>query len=77
MVELGRLCAQAQLDIPKALPVRELRKRHDAKLLGAGEVFDVVVGAPTSNDSVKALPRQEVHDLCEEGLAEVHALLRE
>ena len=63
------------LDTPKALPIRELGEGHDAKLHGAGEVFDIAVGAATGDDPVKTLPRQEVHDLCEKCLAEVHALL--
>ena len=56
VVELGPMRAQAQLDIPKALPIRELGEGHDAKLLGAGEVFDVAVGAATGDDPVKTLP---------------------
>ena len=59
------------------VPIRELREGHDAKLLGAREMFYVVVTVATGNDSVKALPWQEVHDLCEERLAEVHALFQE
>lgn len=71
------MCAKAQLDIAKALTVRELREGHDAKLLGAGEVLCVAIPVVTVNDSVKSLPRQEVQNLGEESLAEVHALLRE
>ncbi len=75
-IDIGGLCAQVQLDIRKALPIRELRERHDAKLLGAREILYVMITVATGNDAVKALPRQEVHDLYEDSLAEVHALLQ-
>ena len=68
---------KAQLNIAKTLPVRALGEGLHAKLLGTAEMFDVAVAVAPGTDSMKALPRQEVHDLCEERRAEVHARLRE
>ena len=59
MIALGGLCAEAQLNVAQTLPIRELSEGHHAKLLGAGEVFDVVIAVATGNDSMKALPREE------------------
>ena len=67
----------AKMRIPKPLPVRELREGHDAKLPGAGEVLHVVISVTTGNDSVKALRGQEVHNVYEDSLAQVLALLQE
>jgi hypothetical protein len=37
VIELGTLCAQAHLDVPKALPVGQLRECHAQELVQAGE----------------------------------------
>ena len=74
---IKRIDATGQIGAEGLVPIRELREGHDAKLLGVGEVLDVVVTLVTGTDSMQALLRQEVHDLCEERLVEVHALLHE
>ena len=55
----------------------QLGEGHDAKPLGTGEAPRVAIAVAPGTDSMKALPRQEVHELCEERRAEVHARLRE
>src|ERR1019366_8394921 len=37
VIELGTLCAQAYLDVPKALPIGQLRERHAQELVQAGK----------------------------------------
>ena len=72
-----RIDATGQIGAEGLVPIRVLREGHDAKLLGVGEVLDVVVTLVTGSDSMNELPGQEVHDLCEERLVEVHALLHQ
>src|SRR5674476_1056178 len=72
VVKLAGLSRQAYFDIAQALAVGQLREGHDAKLLGATEAARPVIAAVTIDDAMEGLPRQEVHDLREQGLAEVH-----
>jgi len=72
VVELARLSGQTDLDIAQALAVGKLRKGHDAKLLGATEASYPVIAAVAIHDAMEGLPRQEVHDLREQRLAEIH-----
>src|SRR5208282_1328149 len=72
VVELAGLSRQTHFDIAQALAVGQLREGHDAKLLGATEAARPVIAAVTINDAMEGLPRQEVHDLRKQGLAEVH-----
>ncbi len=45
---------------------------NDAKLLGAAETARPVIAIVSLDDAMESLPRKEVHDLREQGLAEVH-----
>src|SRR5262249_61463089 len=72
MIELAGLSPQTDLDIAQALAVGQLRESHDAKLLGATETARPVITAVTIYDAMESLPWQEIHDLREQGLAEVH-----
>ena len=72
MVKLAGLSCQTHFDIAQALAVGQLREGHDAKLLGATEATRPVVAAVSIDDAVESLPRQKVHGLCEQGLAEIH-----
>jgi hypothetical protein len=51
--------------------VGQLRKGHDAKLLGATEATRPAVAAVSIDDAMEGLPRQKVHGLREQGLAEI------
>src|SRR5271168_3181551 len=72
VVKLAGLSRQTHFDIAQALAVGQLREGHDAKLLGATEAARPVIAAVSIDDAVEGLPRQEVHGLREQGLAEVH-----
>ena len=72
MVKLTRLSGQTHFDIAQALAVGQLREGHDAKLLGATQAARPVIAAVSIDDAMEGLPRQEVHGLREQGLAEVH-----
>jgi hypothetical protein len=54
-----------------------LGKRHDAKLLGAIHASDAGVAAMVIDDAAEAPPRNEIHDLREERLTDIHAYLPE
>jgi hypothetical protein len=49
-----------------------LRKRHGAKLLGAGESAHTIVAIVTIHNAMKCLPRQKIHELSKESFACVH-----
>jgi len=72
VVKLAGLSRQTHFDIAQALAVGQLREGHDAKLLGATEAARPVIAAVPIDDTMEGLPRQEVHGLREQGLAEVH-----
>src|SRR5450756_2541700 len=72
VVKLAGLSRQTHFDIAQAFAVGQLREGHDAKLLGATEAARPVIAAVTIDDAMEGLPRKEVHDLREQGLAEVH-----
>src|SRR5271169_3528182 len=72
VVKLAGLCRQTYFDIAQALAVGQLREGHDAKLFGATEATRPVIAAVTIDDTMEGLPRKEVHDLREQGLADVH-----
>ena len=72
VVKLAGLSRQTHFDIAQALAVGQLREGHDAKLLGATQAARPVIAAVSIDDAMEGLPRQEVHDLREQGLAEVH-----
>ena len=76
VVELGRLRREAHLDVAQALAIGQLGEGHATQLLGARQRAYAVIAAVTGHNAMKGLPRQEVHDLREQGLANVHASLR-
>src|SRR5271156_1715257 len=57
---------------PDLRPHSVLGSAVDAKLLGATEAARPVIAAVSIDDAMEGLPRQEVHGLREQGLAEVH-----
>jgi hypothetical protein len=72
VVELAGVSCQTDLDVAQALAVGQLRKGHDAKLLGATETARPVIAAVAIHDAMEVFPRQKIHDLREQGLADVH-----
>ena len=46
--------------------IGQLRKRHGAKLLGAGVSAHTTVAIVTIHDTMKCLPRQNIHELSKE-----------
>ena len=75
-VQLGRVRRQTGLDVAQALAPGQLRERHGAELLGAGQRAHAGVAAMALHDAREAGPRHELHDLSEQGLADVHAHLQ-
>jgi len=61
--ELGRPGPKTPLDIPQALAVGELRKRHAQKLIEVTEPTNVEIAAILRHQSAKRVPRREFHDL--------------
>src|SRR6266850_3955736 len=72
VVELGALGAQTRFDVAQALAIRQLRKRHTAKLIRATEMTHAPIATVTLDDTPKALPRQMLHELREHQFADVH-----
>ena len=72
VVKLAGLSCQTHFDIAQTFAVGQLREGHNAKLLGATEAARPVIAVVSMDDAMEGLPRQEVHGLREQGLAEVH-----
>ncbi len=71
-VELARVGPQSDFDVAQALAPSQLGKGHDAKLLGAAQATHARIAAIASHDSRKACPWNELHDLREQSLADIH-----
>jgi hypothetical protein len=76
VIALGGLRRQAHLDIAQTFAVGQLSKRHCAKLIGTVQRLHVTVAAMSRHDSGKRAPRQKIHQLREQRLANVHRRLR-
>ena len=76
VVELRRLRRETDLDVAEALAVSQLGEGHHAKLIGACHALHIAIAVVAIDDAMKGLPRQEVHELSEQRLAEVHRQLR-
>jgi hypothetical protein len=63
---------QTDFDVAETLSIGQLRKRHGAKLLGAGESAHTIVAIVTIHNAMKCLPRQKIHELSKESFACVH-----
>jgi len=74
-VEFRRLHRQAGLDVAQGLPVRQLRESHHPVMLGAGQRPYPMVPAVARDDPPERRPRQKIHELGEQGLADVHGRL--
>ena len=71
-VQLAGVGAQRHFDVAKALAPGQLGKGHNAKLLGASQAANARVAAVALNDSRKACPWNEFHDMSKQGLADIH-----
>ena len=71
-VQLAGVGTQRYLDVAQALAPSQLGKGHDAKLLGARQTTHTRVATVAGNDSRKACPWHELHDLSKQGLADIH-----
>ena len=71
-VQLGGVGRQADLDVAQALAPSQLREGHCAELLGARQGAHARVASIPMHDASKARPRHELHDLGEQGLANIH-----
>jgi hypothetical protein len=72
MIELGLCGTKTSLDIPKALPVRELGESHAKILIPAGKGLDLVMPVVTIDALVKLVHRQTIHQLRENRLPRIH-----
>jgi hypothetical protein len=72
VIELGRLRIQTDFEVAEAFSIGQLRKRHGAKLLGAGERAHTIVAIVTIHNAMKCLPRQKIHELSKESFVCVH-----
>lgn len=72
MVELSPCCVEAGLDIPEALPVGQLGKRHAIVLIEAAETPDTSIPFVLVDALLKLIEREEFHDLGENCFAAVH-----
>ncbi len=71
-IEFARVRAQARLCVSKRLSPRQLRKSHDAKVLGRRQRPHTRISLVTLHDSGETRPRDELHDLYKQCLADVH-----
>jgi len=71
-VQLARVGSKRHFDVAQALSPSQLGKSHDAKLLGVCQAPHARVAAIARHDARKACPWNELHDLREQGLADIH-----
>jgi hypothetical protein len=74
-IELAGIGRETGLDVAQALSPRQLRECHGSKLLGAGQRPHARVASVALHDASEAGPWHELHDLSEQGLADVHGYL--
>jgi len=72
-IQLRLVCQQTGFDIAQTLAVGQLSERHGAELLGATQTAHPEIAAMTRHDTRKTCPRDELHELREQRLAQVHS----
>src|ERR1019366_5358162 len=72
-VQLRLIRQQTGFDIAQTLSVSQLRESHGTELLGARQAAHSGIAAIACHDACKAGPRNELHDLREQRLAQVHS----
>ena len=76
LVELGGLCRQTDFYIAQTLALGQLREGHHPELIGTGKRLHIPVATMSLDDARECSPRQKIHQLGEQRLADVHAWLR-
>lgn len=71
-IKFARIGAERHFDVAQALAPSQLRKCHDSKLLCASHTPNAGVAAVAIDDSSKARPRNELHNLRKKRFADVH-----
>ena len=71
-MQLRLVGKQASLYIAQTLAVGQLCEGHGTELLGTTQIAYSDVAAIARYDACKTGPRNELHDLCEQRLAQVH-----
>ncbi len=71
-VQLARVGSKRHFDVAQTLSPSQLSKSRDAKLLRASQAPHARVAAIARYDARKACPWSELHDLREQGLADIH-----
>lgn len=61
MIEFGLHGPQAGFDVPQALPVSQLGKRHTEKLVVAGESPHPIMASIPADTMIELVLRKEVH----------------
>jgi hypothetical protein len=74
VIELGLLCAQTGLDVAETAAIGELSKSQTEELLPAREILDVTVALISIDAKLKLLAWDELQELSENRLTEVHRL---
>jgi hypothetical protein len=74
--QLGLIGRKAGLDVSKRLAPGELGERHHAEQVGAAQRANAGIAFVTLDDASEGLPRYELHHLCKQRLADIHALPR-
>ena len=69
-----KILEYADLDVSKALAIRELGERHRKKLIPARESPNASVSIVALDAATEFVVRKELHELSEYGLSLVHGL---
>jgi hypothetical protein len=65
---------QRYFDVAQAFAPGQLGKCHDAKLLGAIHPSNAAIPSMVIDYTAEAPPRNEIHDLREQRLADIHPI---
>src|SRR5436190_937248 len=77
VIQLAAHRPKAGLDIPKALAISQLGKRHRQILIAAREASPMSITAIARDALLKLVGGQMVHQLSEDSLTEIHPSLSE
>ncbi len=72
VLQLGGLRRQTGLDIAQAFAIGQLGKSQDPKVFGAGQGTHTIIATIAGDDSGKGGPRQAIHQLRKQRLADIH-----
>jgi hypothetical protein len=72
MIEPAPESSQAGFDVAQALAIGQLRKGHREKLVPAGKPTHLPVAPIAIHSPAEFVSRNEIHQLCENGFAQMH-----